>query len=176
MHEYTFFIQLENKLFFLTTVTHIVEKDRSKFNIDERDISSRQTFIDTTRNEVKSMKYVINFHLNQDKGNAALNRPLLEEENTNEKSVNLPNKLLSTMSRYNRTKYFKLENATDDSPGHFADNVSNNFVDDNETVQQRMILGQEEQLDMISDSIGTLKTVSRQINVEIDEQAMWVWC
>lgn len=35
-----------------------------------------------------------------------------------------------------------------------------------------MIQGQDEQLDMISDSIGTLKTVSRQIGVELDEQAV----
>lgn len=35
-----------------------------------------------------------------------------------------------------------------------------------------MLQGQDEQLDVISDSIGTLKTVSRQINIELDEQAV----
>ncbi|KAJ6643240.1 Syntaxin-6, partial [Pseudolycoriella hygida] len=40
------------------------------------------------------------------------------------------------------------------------------------SVQQRMLQGQDEQLDVISDSIGTLKTVSRQIGIELDEQAV----
>jgi syntaxin 6 len=35
-----------------------------------------------------------------------------------------------------------------------------------------MLQSQDEQLDVLSDSIGTLKTVSRQIGVEIDEQAV----
>ncbi|XP_073846193.1 syntaxin 6 isoform X2 [Musca autumnalis] len=75
--------------------------------------------------------------------------------------------------RHSGAKYSKLEN-TIDSPGHYnsLDSPSHRFVGETVSVQQRMIQGQDEQLDMISDSIGTLKTVSRQIGVELDEQAV----
>ncbi|XP_037822369.1 syntaxin-6 [Lucilia sericata] len=83
--------------------------------------------------------------------------------------------LAGTMAavRHSGAKYSKLENALD-SPGHYnsLDSPSHRFVGETVSVQQRMIQGQDEQLDMISDSIGTLKTVSRQIGVELDEQAV----
>ncbi|TMW54555.1 hypothetical protein DOY81_000349, partial [Sarcophaga bullata] len=85
------------------------------------------------------------------------------------------NTLAGTMAavRHSGAKYSKLENALD-SPGHYntLDSPSHRFVGETVSVQQRMIQGQDEQLDMISDSIGTLKTVSRQIGVELDEQAV----
>ncbi|XP_032570726.1 syntaxin-6 isoform X2 [Drosophila sechellia] len=81
-------------------------------------------------------------------------------------------------SRHSGTKYSKLENALD-SPSHYGqthhggmDSPSHRYVGETVSIQQRMIQGQDEQLDMISDSIGTLKTVSRQIGVELDEQAV----
>ena len=40
--------------------------------------------------------------------------------------------------------------------------------------QGRMLRQQDEQLDMLSDSLGTLKTVSRHIHSELDEQAVYV--
>lgn len=84
--------------------------------------------------------------------------------------------LAGTMAavRHSGAKYSKLEN-TLDSPGHYnnsLDSPSHRFVGETVSVQQRMMQGQDEQLDMISDSIGTLKTVSRQIGVELDEQAV----
>ncbi|CAD1477229.1 unnamed protein product, partial [Heterotrigona itama] len=62
------------------------------------------------------------------------------------------------------TKYSKLENEIDSPNRQFL----------NDTLQQQndMIRQQDEQLDMIGESIGTLKTVSRQINTELDEQAV----
>lgn len=85
------------------------------------------------------------------------------------------NTLAGTMAavRHSGAKYSKLENSLD-SPGHYntLDSPSHRFVGETVSVQQRMIQGQDEQLDMISDSIGTLKTVSRQIGVELDEQAV----
>jgi hypothetical protein len=52
------------------------------------------------------------------------------------------------------------------------DSPHRQFLDTAMQQQQRMIHSQDEQLDAISDSIGTLKTVSRQINTELDEQAV----
>lgn len=83
--------------------------------------------------------------------------------------------IVGTMARHSGTKYSKLENSLD-SPGHYGtsalDSPSHRFLGESVSVQQRMLQGQDEQLDVISDSIGTLKTVSRQINIELDEQAV----
>lgn len=71
-------------------------------------------------------------------------------------------------------KHFsKLENLND-SPSHNHGNFNNDggFLNETVSIQQRMLQSQDEQLDVLSDSIGTLKTVSRQIGVEIDEQAV----
>jgi syntaxin 6 len=62
------------------------------------------------------------------------------------------------------TKYSKLENEMDSPNRQFFSN----------TMQQQnaMMRQQDEQLDVIGETVGTLKTVSRQINNELDEQAV----
>lgn len=62
------------------------------------------------------------------------------------------------------TKYSKLENEVDSPNRQFLAGTLHQ--------QNTMIRQQDEQLDMIGDSIDTLKTVSRQINTELDEQAV----
>lgn len=93
------------------------------------------------------------------------------------------NLINAAMASRHNAKYSKLENVMD-SPSHYPptiatnttsynlDNDSHNFLGETVSIQQRMMQHQDEQLDVISDSIGTLKTVSRQIGVEIDEQAV----
>ncbi|XP_055837726.1 syntaxin-6 isoform X1 [Episyrphus balteatus] len=172
----------------------IVEKNPNKFRIDNRELSSRRHFIDATRDEVKSMKEKMSLNRNRDRDITA-RQPLLDEQQ-NEKNISLTNNSTATSvvggvlgnsvsgniastiagtmaSRHSGTKYSKLEN-TLDSPGHYAtlDSPGHKFVGETVSIQQRMMQGQDEQLDMISDSIGTLKTVSRQIGVELDEQAV----
>ncbi|XP_026461567.1 syntaxin-6-like [Ctenocephalides felis] len=149
----------------------IVEKNPSKFKIDNRELSSRRNFIDSTRHEVKSMKDKMSF-------NRSSRTPLLENSST---SI-IMNNSSSQQPRHSSTKYSKLENNIDDmSPRHYAsrngnggflDSPSHSIVGENVSLQQRMIRGQDEQLDVLSDSIGTLKTVSRQIGAELDEQAV----
>lgn len=88
--------------------------------------------------------------------------------------------------RHSGTKYSKLENALD-SPSHGLggnagggggvggydmESPTHRFMGSTMSTQQNMMHNQDEQLDVISDSIGTLKTVSRQINQELDEQAV----
>ncbi|XP_037716826.1 syntaxin-10 isoform X1 [Drosophila subpulchrella] len=203
----------------------IVEKNPSKFRIDNRELSSRRHFIDNTRDEVKQMKDKMSLNRSRDRDITA-HQPLLDNDrqspnhnhsiaipNSNSNSneyhqhphndrtylVECPNgnslinsgsqavanTIAGTMSaaaaaasRHSGTKYSKLENALD-SPSHYGqthhggmDSPSHRYVGETVSIQQRMIQGQDEQLDMISDSIGTLKTVSRQIGVELDEQAV----
>ena len=195
----------------------IVEKNPSKFRIDNRELSSRRHFIDNTRDEVKQMKEKMSLNRCRDRDITAHQPLLLDEHNQLEKhqeqlncslsnqnnyhthahndkthlvdcsnscntgSSNGPNSLINSTiagtmaaaTRHSGAKYSKLENAID-SPGHYAslDSPGHHFVGEQVSIQQRMMQGQDEQLDMISDSIGTLKTVSRQIGVELDEQAV----
>ncbi|XP_050090157.1 syntaxin-6 [Anopheles aquasalis] len=116
--------------------------------------------------------------------------------NLNNNNINQPNNLnladagkhlissagAAMASRHSGAKYSKLENNLDDSPSHYVptgassssvlDASSSRFVEDTLATQHRILVGQDEQLDVISDSIGTLKTVSRQIGIELDEQAV----
>ncbi|XP_049960578.1 syntaxin-6 isoform X2 [Schistocerca serialis cubense] len=133
------------------TFSRIVEKNPGKFKIDNKELSSRRNFIDQTRDEVKTMKDKMNISRGRDRDRTA-RQPLLE---------NSPVRVPST---HGTTKYSKLENELD-SPNR-------QFLDDTLQQQNHMLRSQDEQLDIISDSVGTLKTVSRQIGNELDEQAV----
>ncbi|KAK6628983.1 hypothetical protein RUM43_002800 [Polyplax serrata] len=139
----------------LISLTHslsIVEKNPTKFKIDNKELSSRRNFIDDAREEVKSMKDRMNLNRNRDRDRTA-RQPLLE-------NLTSPPRAMS----HGQTKYSKLENEID-SP-------SRQFLDDTMLQQRRMFSEQDEQLEIIGDSVGTLKTVSRQIGNELDEQAV----
>lgn len=137
----------------------------------DRDITARQPLLETTNNN----------ETNNNSTNASTPGAVLIVGGSNNigggggGGVGLANQIAGTMaaSRHSGTKYSKLENAID-SPGHYStlDSPSHRFIGENVSVQQRMLQGQDEQLDVISDSIGTLKTVSRQIGLELDEQAV----
>lgn len=129
----------------------IVEKNPNKFKIDNKELSSRRSFIDQTREEVKVMKDKMNISRGRERDRTA-RQPLLENS-----PVRVP-------SSHGTTKYSKLENELD-SPNR-------QFLDDTLQQQNHIVRTQDEQLDMISDSVVTLKTVSRQIGNELDEQAV----
>lgn len=136
------------------------------------------------------MKEKMSLNRNRDRDITA-RQPLLDNQNGNNTehclngSINnnsltgggLSTTIVGSMARHGGTKYSKLENSLD-SPGHYGtsalDSPSHRFIGEAVSVQQRMLQNQDEQLDVISDSIGTLKTVSRQINMELDEQAVYV--
>lgn len=160
----------------------IAEKN-PKHKIDLQELNQRRQFINATKNEIKSMKDKISILKNRDKDITAI-QPLLEEDpsprntavngNINATNISIGNNLMSTMAaaRHSGTKYSKLENLHD-SPGHHVNfNGDSAFLGETVSIQQRMLQSQDEQLDVLSDSIGTLKTVSRQIGIEVDEQAV----
>lgn len=126
------------------------------------------------------MKDKISTLKNRDKDITAI-QPLLDEDPSpkilsanNNTNISIGNNLMSTMAaaRHSGTKYSKLENLHD-SPGHNVNfNGDSAFLGETVSIQQRMLQSQDEQLDIINDSIGSLKTVSRQIGIEVDEQAV----
>lgn len=122
------------------------------------------------------MKDKMSMNRNRDRDITA-REPLLDNNNTTT-AASLTNSVLNSAanmaSRHSGTKYSKLENSLD-SPAHYAriDSPTHNFSCENVASKQSILQGQEEHLDVISDSVGSLKTVSRQIGMELDEQAMY---
>lgn len=119
------------------------------------------------------MKDKMSINRNRDRDITA-RQPLLENTiNSSGLATTVINSAANMAARHSGAKYSKLENSMD-SPGHYStlDSPSHRFIGESASSQQRMLQGQDEQLDVISDSIGTLKTVSRQINIELDEQAV----
>ncbi|XP_041986610.1 syntaxin-6 [Aricia agestis] len=134
----------------------IVEKNSSKFKVDNREISDRRSFIEATKQEVKVMKGKMSLNRNRDNDGTA-REPLLGDESP----VHFGNTWTAT-PKY--SKYSKLANQTD-SPNRSYDN-------DIMSMQEKMLMSQDDQLHVISNSVGSLKTVSKQIGIELDEQAV----
>ncbi|KAM3968460.1 syntaxin 6 [Aphomia sociella] len=136
----------------------IVEKNSSKFKIDNKEICERRSFIEATKQEVKVMKSKMSLNRNRDNDGTA-REPLLGEESP----MHFGNYWTST-PKY--SKYSKLANQTD-SPNRF-DAYDNDIM----SMQEKMLNNQNDQLQVISNSVGSLKTVSKQIGMELDEQAV----
>ncbi|KAG6458533.1 hypothetical protein O3G_MSEX010922 [Manduca sexta] len=103
------------------------------------------------------MKSKMSLNRNRDNDGTA-REPLLGEDSP----MNFSGNWTST-PKY--SKYSKLANQTD-SPSRF-----DAYDSDIMSMQDKMLAGQNDQLQVISDSVGSLKTVSKQIGVELDEQA-----
>nr|KAF7438182.1 hypothetical protein H0235_000573 [Vespula pensylvanica] len=136
---------------FVNKFIRIVEKNPTKFKIDNKELSVQRSFIEQTREEVKIMKDKMNLSRGRDRDSTA-RQPLLD------------NSPARVPVNHASTKYSKLENETD-SPNR-------QFLGDTLQQQNDMMRQQDEQLEIIGESIGTLKTVSKQINSELDEQAI----
>ncbi|KYQ50189.1 Gamma-soluble NSF attachment protein [Trachymyrmex zeteki] len=144
---------LEDTIFYivLNACVRIVEKNPTKFKIDNKELTVQRSFIEQAREEVKIMKDKLNLSRSRDRDSTA-RQPLLD------------NSPARVPANHGTTKYSKLENEID-SPNR-------QFLSDTMQQQNSMIRQQDEQLDMIGETVGTLKTVSRQINSELDEQAV----
>jgi len=97
------------------------------------------------------MKEKMNFTRGRDRDRTA-RQPLLE------------NSPVRVATSHGTTKYSKLENEADSPQRHFLDAAL--------AQQNQLISGQDDTMERISHTIGSLKTVSRQINSELDEQAV----
>lgn len=104
------------------------------------------------------MKGKMSLNRNRDKDGTA-REPLLGEESP----MHFGNYWTST-PKY--SKYSKLASQTD-SPMRFDPNETGVL-----TMQEKMLSNQDEQLQVLSNSVGSLKTVSKQIGFELDEQAV----
>lgn len=136
----------------------IVEKNPRKFKIDGGELSSRRTFIEHTKEEVKSMKERLNL-TKKDRDVTARQVPDKDTPVDDSSPLKMPQ-----VVTHGATRYSRLVNE--------ADSPSNEFVERTVAQQQMIMSQQDDQLDQIASSMGTLKNMSRQIGQEVDEQAV----
>ncbi|XP_011495263.1 PREDICTED: syntaxin-6 isoform X2 [Ceratosolen solmsi marchali] len=128
----------------------IIEKNPNSFKVGNKELTIRRNFIEQTRAEVKIMKDKMNISKGRDRDRTA-RQPIIENSPTRVPAIN-----------HGTTKYSKLENEID-SPNR-------QFLNDAICNQSSMMRQHDGHLDVTSDNIGSLRTVSQQINSEFDEQ------
>ncbi|MPC35121.1 syntaxin-6-like isoform X4 [Portunus trituberculatus] len=150
---YTIFLVLLN-----SECPRIVEKNPRKFKIDGGELSSRRTFIENTKEEVKSMKERLNL-TKKDRDVTARQVPDKDTPVDDSSPLKMPQ-----VVTHGATRYSRLVNE--------ADSPNSEFVERTMAQQQMIMSQQDEHLDQIASSMGTLKNMSRQIGQEVDEQAV----
>jgi len=69
------------------------------------------------------------------------------------------------------TKYSRLPSEAD-SPTHQGNSTTSQMIQQQQLHQDRLMAQQDDRLQIMSDSVGTLRNVSGQIGAELDEQAV----
>ncbi|XP_047489256.1 syntaxin-6-like isoform X1 [Penaeus chinensis] len=146
-------------VFLNTESSRIVEKNPRKFKIDGGELTARRTFIEHTKDEVKSMKD----RLNLTKKDRDVTARQVSESSTVPIDDNSPLKMPQVVT-HGSTRYSRLVNE--------ADSPNSEFIERTLAQQQMIMHQQDDQLDQIASSMGTLKNMSRQIGQEVDEQAV----
>ena len=116
-----------------------------KFKIEEVELEDRRSFISRTRASVKSMKDSLSTKLIRGKDETNIRQALLS---------NGPNRP--------HDKYTRLDQEMERS--------NQRYVEDTHQQQQLIIRTQDDSMDLISKSVGSLKNMSQQIGNELDEQ------
>uniref|UniRef100_A0A8C5S8C8 Syntaxin 6 n=1 Tax=Laticauda laticaudata TaxID=8630 RepID=A0A8C5S8C8_LATLA len=131
----------------------IVEANPRKFNLDATELGVRKAFITSTRQVVRDMKDQMSNTSVQALAEKKNRQVLLGESRTH-----------SWSSRAD--KYSRLEGELQSANSH--------FIEDQQAQQQLIIDQQDEQLELVSGSIGVLKNMSQRIGGELDEQAVMI--
>ncbi|KAK9403900.1 syntaxin-6 [Crotalus adamanteus] len=129
----------------------IVEANPRKFNLDATELDVRKAFITSTRQVVRDMKDQMSNTSVQALAEKKNRQVLLGESRTHSWS--------SRMDKYSR-----LDRELQSANSH--------FIEDQQAQQQLIIDQQDEQLELVSGSIGVLKNMSQRIGGELDEQAV----
>ncbi|XP_034035192.1 syntaxin-6 [Thalassophryne amazonica] len=130
----------------------IVESNPKKFNLDAAELLKRKSFITATKKAVKDMKEQMS-----SPAVASLDRQS-KEACISERSPQAP------IWRPGPDKYRHLD--------QHLQKANSQFIEEQQHQQQLMAEQQDEQLELVSGSIGVLKNMSEQIGMELDEQAV----
>lgn len=130
----------------------IVEKNPRKFKISGAEVQERKNFISNTRSTVKKMKE----HLS--------NPATRGKEETNVRQSLLNGSTRNSGPNRSQDRYTRLDNDIVES--------NQRFIDDTRQQQQQIIHQQDEQLEVVATTVGTLKDMTHRIGNELDEQAI----
>nr|XP_010986849.2 syntaxin-6 isoform X1 [Camelus dromedarius] len=130
----------------------IVEANPRKFNLDATELSIRKAFITSTRQVVRDMK---------DQMSTSSVQALAERKN---RQALLGDSGGQNWSTGTTDKYGRLDRELQLANSH--------FIEEQQAQQQLIVEQQDEQLELVSGSIGVLKNMSQRIGGELEEQAV----
>jgi len=133
----------------------IVERNPGRFRLNSSEVVLRRSFIQQTREEIGKMKDRAQITRGQGYDHSA-RQPLLESMSP---SKNAPKNASAGYTRIPIQGDYEGED--DDNQGHPMMQQ-----------QESLVRQQDDQLVLISGSVGTLKSMSRRIGTELDEQAL----
>lgn len=130
----------------------IVESNPKKFNLDAAELSKRKAFITCTRQTVKEMK-------------EQMSSPAATSVDRKNKQVLLSDRgAQGPIWQPGPDKYSRLDRQ--------LQNANSQFIEEQQVQQQLIAEQQDEQLELVSGTIGVLKNMSERIGMELDEQAV----
>nr|XP_019962876.1 PREDICTED: syntaxin-6 [Paralichthys olivaceus] len=130
----------------------IVESNPKKFNLDTGELSKRKAFITSTRHTVKEMK-------------EQLSSPAAASvDRTKTQALLAECGARGPMWQPGPDKYIRLD--------HQLQNANAQFIEGQQVQQQLISEQQDEQLELVSGTIGVLKNMSERIGMELDEQSV----
>lgn len=130
----------------------IVESNPKKFNLDAAELSKRKAFITSTKQTVKEMK-------------EQMSSPTAVSLDKKNKQALLGDRgAQGPIWQPGADKYSRLD--------HQLQNANTQFIDEQQNQQQMIAEQQDEQLELVSGTIGVLKNMSERIGMELDEQAV----
>ncbi|XP_015241670.1 syntaxin-6 [Cyprinodon tularosa] len=127
----------------------IVESNPKKFNLDAAELTKRKAFIISTRRTVKEMKEQMS---SPAAGSDRHTKPVLLGETR------------GPIWQPGSDKYTPLDRQ--------LQNANSQFIGEQQMQQQLIAEKQDEQLELVSGTIGVLKNMSERIGMELDEQAV----
>ncbi|KAG8517284.1 Syntaxin-6 [Galemys pyrenaicus] len=129
-----------------------VEANPRKFNLDATELSIRKAFITSTRQVVRDMK---------DQMSTSSVQALAERKN---RQALLGDGSGQNWNARTTDKYSRL--------GRELQLANSHFIEEQQAQQQLIVEQQDEQLELVSGSIGVLKNMSQRIGGELEEQAV----
>ncbi|KAL6107683.1 syntaxin-6 [Pungitius pungitius] len=130
----------------------IVESNPKKFNLDAAELSKRKAFITTTKQTVKEMKEQM----------SSPTAASVERKNT--QALLGDRGAQGPIWQPGPDKYGRLDRQ--------LQNANSQFIEEQQGQQQLMAEQQDEQLELVSGTIGVLKNMSERIGMELDEQSV----
>ncbi|XP_067369304.1 syntaxin-6 isoform X2 [Channa argus] len=130
----------------------IVESNPKKFNLDTTELSKRKDFITCTRQTVKEMKEQMS-----SPAAASVDRK-------NEQALLGEGGARGPIWQPVPDKYSRLDRQ--------LQNTNSQFIEEQQMQQQLIAEQQDEQLELVSGTIGVLKNMSERIGMELDDQAV----